>query len=172
MAVELQVDVARAVALALRASVELDGLADRIYTATPANVGGDPFVLVRRVGGDPVLPRPAVLDAAELQVDCYGGSLRDSSRWARRVAAVLELLEGELVDDGEWQAVVAGVRPGPLRELPDEVFEPSRPRHVLDFTVFARRAGAVPPGSSRTPAAVTAGAGSSSTNEGGTEGGT
>lgn len=166
MALELLPDVGRAVAFALRADAELDGLADRIYTATPANVGPEPFVLVRRIGGDPVLPRPLVLDAADLQLDVYGGSRRESQRWARVVQAVLVELEGELVDDGEWQAVLAAVTPGPLRELPDDSFEPSRPRHVLDFTVHVRRAGpVVPAGASTTPAAVTAGAqGSSSTS--------
>lgn len=152
-------DVERAIAFVLRAHPELADLLDRIFTVTPANVGPEPFVLVRRIGGAPTVSRPLVHEVASLQVDSYGGAKAVAQRWSRTVAAVLAELTGT-VDDGMTVGVVTGTQLGPSRYLPDEVFEPARARYVLDVDVFVKRArpGVVPGGSN--PAAVTAGAGS------------
>lgn len=150
MAAVLLPDVERVVALELRARVELAdaGLTgDRVYTVTPSNVGADPFVLVRRVGGPPAVGRPLVLDEAGLQVDAYGGTKRAAHAIARAVQLVLSELEGP-VDDGEFVGYVTGTRLGPMRYLPDESFEPARSRYVLDVDVFVKR-GAASPASGR-----------------------
>lgn len=134
-------DVERMVALEL---LERAGLQDwpeltagRIYTATPRDVGGDPFVLVRRVGGDPVISRPLVLDEATLQLDAYGGSKRQAHALARRLQHELSELVGEL-DDGVLVGYVTGTTLGPLRYLPDPAFDPARPRYLLDVDVFCK----------------------------------
>lgn len=147
-------DVERMVATVLRAADELAGLDDRIYTVTPREVGGLPFVLVRRVGGEPAVGYPLVLDAAAVQADCYGGTKQQAGVWARTVQHVLSELAGTF-DDGMFTGHVTGVRLGALRYLPDEAFEPARPRYVLDVDVFVKRGGLVEPAGT-TAAAVTA----------------
>ena len=156
MALVLLPDAQRAIALYLRAHAELAELGDRIYTVTPKDVGADPFVLVRRVGGEPARGGvPLVLDAPELQVDSYGGAKRDAHRWGQVVRAVLAELDGT-IGDGMFEAHVTGVRLGAFRDLADETFEPARARYVGDVTVYLKRGRAVLPGST-TSAAVTAG---------------
>ena len=155
MAVARGVDVERVVALWLAQHAELAALNGRAYTVTPKDVGADPFLLVRRVGGDPPLSRPAVLDAPTLQVDVYGGTRRQASQLAQLVVALISELSGP-VDDGDNVGHVTGTRIGPLRYLPDEVWQPARPRYVLDVDVYARRAAQGPSGSSSIGAAVTA----------------
>lgn len=149
-------DVERVVALWLAGAAELAELvAGRVYTVTPKDVGDAPFVLVRRVGGEPPLSRPLVLDAVELQVDGYGGSKRVAHDVTARAQALLSELAGT-VSDGVVVGRVTGTRLGVMRHLPDEAWSPARQRYVLDVTVFARRAAQVPSGSSTTAAAVTA----------------
>lgn len=146
-------DVERVVALHLATVDELVDVTGpaRVFTATPKDVGATPFVLVRRIGGDPAVGRPLVLDTGGLQVDCYGGTKRAAHTLARIVQAVLADLEGT-VDDGMFVGNVTGTTLGPLRYLPDEAFAPARPRYVLDADVFVKRGR--PSGGPAAPAAA------------------
>lgn len=146
MALALLPDVERAVSLALRDEPELAPIAARVFTVVPKNVGADPFVIVRRFGGEPTVPRPLVHERADLQLDSYGGTKAVAQKWARSVAAVLAELAG-VVSDGDVDGWISGTTVGALRYLPDEIFEPARPRYVLDVEVFVRSArSAVPIG--------------------------
>lgn len=147
-------DVERAIANALRAAPALDALDDRIWTVAPKGIGEqpEPFLLVRRVEGSPVLSNPLVLDAPELQVDVYGGAKAVAQRWAREAQRFLSELVG-MIDDDEHTGYVSGVSLGAMRYVPDEAFAPPRPRYVCDVTIYVRAAVTVPGGSA---AAVTA----------------
>lgn len=135
-------DVERVVALLLGAHADVQALVGaeplRVFTVTPKDVGDDPFVLVQRTGGEPVVGRPLVLDDAELQLSAYGGTKRAAHAIARTVQAVLAELVGT-VDDGMFEGHVTGTTLGALRWLPDESFAPARPRYVLDAGVFVKR---------------------------------
>lgn len=165
MPLPLLPNVERAVSLLLRAHPDFAGLVGddeygvRVFTAVPREVGAEPFLIVRRFGGAPTLPRPLVHETASLQLDAFGGRMVDAERWARTAAAVLADLAGPL-DDGTRTGWVTGVNVGALRNLPDETFEPARPRYVLDVDVFVKRARSDAPSgasrSSRTRSAVTA----------------
>ena len=67
-------DAERMVSAFLREDARMQALVgDRIYTAFPAQAGPDALLLIQRVGGTPPLSVPLVVDAAELQLDAYGG---------------------------------------------------------------------------------------------------
>lgn len=160
MPVRILPDVERAVALFLANAAELAQLvaagASRVYTVTPREVGGDPFLLVRRFTGAPTVPRPFVHELVTLQIDSYGGTRATAQRNARIVQQLLVELAGEL-DDGETPGWVTGTTLGPLRWIPDEAFDPARPRYVLDVDVLVKRARSAVPIGARDSAAVTAG---------------
>jgi len=126
LAVQTLPDVERELVALLRAQPELDALQDRIYTTFPAQQKGSPAtVVVRRYGGEPVVSRPLVLDEATCQVDVYGGRKAEA-------ADLVALVRALLVERTPWTVL------GALRYVPDETFEPPRPRYILDVLVYLR----------------------------------
>lgn len=105
--------------------------AGRVYTVFPAQAGNEPLVVVQRIGGTPPFSQPLVLDAAQLQLDVYGGPKKTAHDLAATIRSVLCALESQHVG-------VAGVVFGAFRYLPDETFNPPRPRYLLDVTVTVR----------------------------------
>jgi hypothetical protein len=133
-------DVERLVSSYLRAHTRVAALvADRVYTAFPAEAGAEPLVLVQRIGGTPPLSHPLVVDEAQLQVDAYGGSKAAAWLVFSTVLSAFDELEGAVRPEG----TVAAVRQGSIRWQPDDTFTPSRPRYVGDLTLTTRPA-AVP----------------------------
>lgn len=136
--VELLPDVEGLTSSFLRELVELEPfVGDRVYTSTPNDVGGEPFVLVQRIGGSPTYPHVPVLEPGELQVSVYGGPKRTAHDVVRRIERALSGFYG-LVTFGTSSGVVSGCTIGALRYVPDESFEPPRPRYVLDVTVHVK----------------------------------
>jgi hypothetical protein len=126
-------DAERLVSAFLRERPRMQALVgDRIYTAFPAQEDGrSPLLLIQRVGGTPPLSQPLVVDAAELQLDAYGGPKATAHELAATARAELTALEGLVRPEG----VVSAVRFGVLSWQPDETFPPPRPRYLLDVTV-------------------------------------
>jgi hypothetical protein len=125
-------DAERIVSTFLRAQPRVQAIVgDRVYGVFPAQAGEGPLVLVQRVGGEPPLSQPLVVDEAQLQVDCYGGPKATAYALAATARAVLCELEGTVQPDG----VVAAVRFGSLRWLPDETYPSPRPRYLFDVAV-------------------------------------
>ena len=143
LAVQILPDAERELAELLRAQPELAADADRIYTAFPAKAGGEPLIVVRRYGGEPRVGRPLVLDEALCQVEVYGGRKPD--------AAELSALVRALLAERSPQTVL-----GPVRYVPDETFNPPRPRYLVDVTYYLRPA--VPGGAARHRPVVPVGA--------------
>ena len=125
-------DAERLVSAFLRERPRMQALVgDRIYTAFPAQAGSGPLLLIQRVGGVPPLSQPLVVDAAELQLDAYGGPKATAHELAATARAELTALEGLVRPEG----VVSAVRFGVLSWQPDETYSPPRPRYLLDVTV-------------------------------------
>lgn len=114
-------------------------VADRIYTVLPATKVW-PLVRLTRVGG-PTDATPdddaALRDRALIQVEVYGGPKAQAWAIASTVRAVLlERMKG--LHSAAW---VERVTLGDTRYLPDESFDPARPRVLFDATVYLRPAG-------------------------------
>lgn len=121
---------------------------ERVYTAFPAKAGTAPLVLVTLVGGQPPMSNPLVVDAPQLQLDCYGGGKREAAELLATVRAALAVLEGTSQPEG----VCAAVRFGLAQYLPDDTYRPPRPRYLLDVTITTR---AAPASATRQPSGVT-----------------
>jgi hypothetical protein len=136
-------DAERLVSAYLRERPRMQALVgDRIYTAFPAKAGPDALLLIQRIGGAPPLSQPLVIDAAELQLDAYGGAKATAHELAATARAELTALEGQVRPEG----VVSAVRFGALRWLPDDTYDQPRPRYLLDVTLTVSVA--------KTPAAI------------------
>lgn len=132
-------DTDRVLANWLRAQPEVVRLVgDRVYTTFPRKAGGECLILVRRTGGTPPVPRPLVYDQALTQVDVYGGGRGE----AYEVVAVVRAVCSERA--GGTPSGTPAIVVGALRYVPDEIYDPPRPRYVCDLEVYVR------------PAAVTA----------------
>jgi hypothetical protein len=131
-ALELVPDAERLVSAYLRGEPRMQALVgDRIYTAFPAKAGSGPLLLIQRVGGQPPLSYPFILDAAELQLDAYGGPKATAHELARTAQACLSTLQGQVRPEGVASAVALGV----MSWQPDEMYDPPRPRYLIDVTV-------------------------------------
>jgi hypothetical protein len=145
---------------------------ERVYTAFPAQAGGAPLLLVQRVGGIPPFSRPLVFDAAGLQIDAYGGTKAQAHELAATARAALDTLAG-----AQPLGTISGTEFGSLRYLPDETYDPPRPRYQFDLQAYvktataalaaARRRAPAVLGASDSPAAVTSDSGDTSSPEGG-----
>jgi len=132
---DLLPDAERLTANFLRANARIAALVgDRVYTVFPAKAGAAPLLLLQRVGGEPPLSIPLVVDAAQLQMDAYGGPKQAAWELAATARAVLTELEGAARPEG----VVSAVRFGALRWVPDETYTTPRPRYVFDVTLTVR----------------------------------
>jgi hypothetical protein len=119
----------------LRSNARIASLVgERVFTAFPKQEGPDALLIVQRVGGEPPFSIPLVADAAQLQLDAYGGTKLDAWTLIALTRAVLTELEGAVRPEG----VVSAVRFGALRWIPDETYSPPRPRYVADVTLTVR----------------------------------
>jgi hypothetical protein len=103
---------------------------DRVYTVVPKSAQF-PLLRVVRFGGGPAMSAPLHLRNPALQLDAYGGSKADARR-------VLDTALAELADIAyhtHTGAVVTGVTFGAERYLPDNDYDPAKPRYSADVTV-------------------------------------
>ena len=128
-------DVERLVSAALRSSPAVTALVDqRVYTELPKRAEW-PLVRLTRIGGGPTAT-PAVLDAARLQFDAYGGSKAQARELA---ATIIGVIDAELVGEHDGgESTVTATRPGTLRYTPDPTFDPPKPRYIVDVQVYVR----------------------------------
>lgn len=124
MTVTVLPDVERLVSVWLRAHAEVSG---SVVTAIPRDPSF-PLVRLVRVGGAPVTQRPLHVDRATLQIDVWGGPKQTAQDLAQTVRGAIAQLEGTAQPEG----VVSAVDFGPFQYLPDQDFEPARPRYQFD----------------------------------------
>ena len=103
-ALEPLADCERLISSWLRADPTVSLIAgDRVYCVWPRNQpeqAKQPLVLITRIGGGPVFPRPLALDEAELQLDAYAGRKHEAWQLAAAVAAALERATDQPTPDG------------------------------------------------------------------------
>lgn len=115
---------------------------DRVYTAIPKptpDVSVYPCVRVTQL-----LDRPAGSPlwgvAFMVQVEAFGGSKGDAWRIASNCRAAIDArLVGEYAE-----GVVNGSTPGGLLDLPDEEFQPAKPRWLFTSTIYGRPLATMP----------------------------
>lgn len=123
----------------LRSQPEVaDIVDDRTYTALPADADF-PAIRVIQLNDTKVTRQPLWVVAYNIQIECWGGRKIEAWRGAATAMAALDQrLEGE-VDD----AVITGVDIGPLMDIPDDDYEPARPRYLFTSTITAHPAATI-----------------------------
>lgn len=111
----------------------VDLVDDRVYTALPEGVTF-PAVRVTQITDRKITTRPLWVAAFVMQVEAFGGS--KAQAWT--LAATCEGLMAARLVGVHAGGVVAGVDPGGLEDLPDDEYEPARPRFLFTSTVTAR----------------------------------
>lgn len=137
MTLTIPADAERLVSAFLRSDPDVTAvLGDRVYTVLPTEATY-PLVRLQRWGGEPVVDRPLVLDAARIQIDVWGDRKKQAHDLAQLVRAVLveRLPWGNSTDGWLVRSLASG-----LRYLPDESFDPPRPRYAVEMEVFVRSA--------------------------------
>jgi len=118
----------------LRNQPELTALVDdRIYTALPKEPEY-PCVRVVQLLSTPT-GSPLYAVAYEVQGEAFGGSKAEAWRIASTAQA---LIDARIEGVHEGFGVVNGTRPGAMIDLPDEAFEPAKPRWLFTSTIYAR----------------------------------
>jgi Protein of unknown function (DUF3168) len=127
------VDVERLMSAWLRARPEITAIVDdRVVTETPNRVVF-PFLRISQIGGAPTWSQPLWLDEAVIQLDAFGGpkvqarALIDAAR-----AALSEDFLGSHAGVG----VVTCVTFGDLSYIPDDLWEPPKPRYAATASIY------------------------------------
>lgn len=110
-----------------------DLVGDRVYTAIPKGAGGAPLVRVTLIGDEKVTSRPLWIFRAQIQTEAYGGTKAQAHELARTLEGCLHARAIGVQDT----AVIVGVDGGPMIDLPDEEYEPARPRFLFTSTITA-----------------------------------
>lgn len=133
MAVTLLPDIEQLLSAFLRDQAEVTALVgQRVYTALPTSTTF-PAVRLTRFGGAPVRQRPVHLDAADIQLDAFGGPKATALEIAETCRAVIwHRLPGE-----HAEGIVTGVDLGALAYSPDDTYTPAKPRYLFTATVYA-----------------------------------
>jgi hypothetical protein len=134
------VDAERLTSAYLRAHPLMQAIVgDRIYTELPSRAAF-PLVKITLIGGEPVFSYPLYLDEAFLQFDCYGGPKVQARLLVDTVRELLAQAEFQSVHE---LGVVNSVRFGSLHYLPDDSFEPPKPRFIAEASLFTRPRAAI-----------------------------
>lgn len=117
----------------LRDQAEVTALcSQRIYTVLPNEHDTWPAVRVTRLGGRTITHVPLWLDAPFLQVDVWGGPKATAFTLTETIRAVIAERLAGVHDHG----VVTKAEFGGVAFLPDQTWEPARPRYSLDLTLY------------------------------------
>lgn len=141
MTLQLLPDAERMLSAYLRSSSELALLVeDRVYTAVPANPVF-PLVRLTRTGGPP----PTELywiDGPMIQVDAWGGTKAQTRQAAETCRGLIYALRGTVQGD----TVISAVKGGGLQYLPDDSYEPAKPRYLFVVSLVTHPQPAAPVG--------------------------
>ena len=110
----------------------IDLVDDRGYTSIPKDAHY-PLFRVSQLGDAPT-GSPLHAIAFEVQVEAFGGSKSDA--W--RIAETARMLIDRRIVGVHPEGVVNGSTPGSLLDLPDETFQPAKPRYLFTSTIHAR----------------------------------
>lgn len=129
----MTVDAERLLSAFLRGQPEITALvADRVYTDLPSRATF-PLIRLTLIGGQPLYSLPLHIDEAFIQLDCYGGPKVQ----ARLIAdTVRSLMAEEAFRSRHDQGVVVNVEFGQLAYIPDDTFDPPKPRYVVEVSLL------------------------------------
>lgn len=129
----VMVDAERLVSTFLRSRAEITALVDdRVYTELPSRAVA-PLVRINQIGGAPVGSWPLWLDEAFLQFDAYGGPKVLARQIIDTVRALLSSPDFVTLHAGV--GVVTGVDWMELTYLPDDGYEPAKPRYISSASI-------------------------------------
>lgn len=111
----------------------IDLVDDRIYTVIP-KLATYPLVRVQQIIDVPA-GSPLWAIASTLQVDAWGGSKADAFRISNTARA---LIDSRLSGEYDGYGVVNGTTAGSAMDLPDEDFDPAKPRWIFSCTIYVR----------------------------------
>lgn len=111
-------------------------VSDRVYTSLPKDPTY-PCVRLTRIGGATFMEGLYEFDRPLVQFDVWGGP--KATAW-RVAETVREAIATRLAGRHEDGLVYGGVSltTGALRYLPDEVFDPAKPRYTFDVELLTR----------------------------------
>lgn len=115
------------------------GDADGVFTAIPKRPTY-PLVRVTAITENKLSTRPLWIFRATVQIEAFGGTKAQAHEIGRTCEGVMAARMIGVQDD----AVVVGVDHGAFIDLPDETFEPAKPRWILTSTITAHPLATVP----------------------------
>lgn len=134
MSLILGVDTERLMSAYYRAQPEMTSLVgDHVYTELPTHAT-PPLLRLTLIGGGPVGSLPLWLDESFIQLDAYGGP-KVLARQIIDTARAL-LWSGPFVGVHSGLGVVTGVEFTELSYIPDDGYEPARPRYIATVSVY------------------------------------
>ena len=107
---------------------------DRVYTALPKAITW-PAVRVTQIIDAPTSGSPLWGIAYSMQVESWGGSKDEAWRIAATCRAAID---ARITGVHEGHGVVNGSEPSSMFDLPDEDFEPAKPRWIVTCTIYGR----------------------------------
>jgi hypothetical protein len=111
----------------------VDLIGDRVWTAIPKGAGPEPLARVLLLGDAKVTSRPLWVARFVIQTEAYGGTKAQAHELGRTLEGVLHARAIGVQDT----AVIVGVDGGSFLDLPDEEYEPARPRFLFTSTITA-----------------------------------
>jgi hypothetical protein len=133
MTLHLPVNMEALVSAFLRDQSEVTDLVeDRVYTSLPKAITW-PAVRVTQILDSPTGGHPLWGVAFNMQVEAWGGSKGDAWRIAATCRAAID---ARIIGVHEGYGVVNGTDPASMFDLPDEDFEPAKPRWIVTCTIY------------------------------------
>jgi hypothetical protein len=130
----VMVDAERLISAWLRAQPEITAIVgDRVYTDMPSHAVV-PLLRLTQIGGAPIGSWPMWLDDAHIQFDAYGGPKVLARQLIDTTRALLS--SPAFVGHHPGVGVVTGVDWLELTYLPDDDYEPAKPRYIASASVF------------------------------------
>lgn len=129
----MTVDVERLASTWLRARADVIAIvADRVVTEVP-NRAVFPFLRLTLIGGAPVYSHPLFLDEAYIQFDAFGGPKVVARNL---IDTVRSALAADFCGLHLGVGVVTSVLFGELAYVPDDLFDPPKPRYVASASIY------------------------------------
>lgn len=112
----------------------IDMVDDRVYTALPKGVSW-PAVRVTQLTDAPTTGSPLWGRAFAMQIEAWGGSKDEAWRIAATCQAAID---ARITGVHPGHGVVNGSDPSSMFDLPDEDFDPAKPRWIVTCTIYGR----------------------------------
>jgi hypothetical protein len=105
---------------------------DRVYTDLPSRATF-PLIRLTQLGGRPLYSNPLYIDEAFIQIDAYGGP----KVIARQIVDVVReaLVTSQFITKHDT-GTVSNVVFGELAYIPDDTYDPAKPRYTAEVSIL------------------------------------